>query len=215
MKALELIGDPVRLRIVRHLSEHERASLPELAEAAGVHVNTARPHVVALEEGELLTSDTRKASGPGRPGVDYMLADGWTLADTNFIGLAELLAVALARLEPDRAALRGIGAEWGRYLLGRPGVHDPEEELPRVLESLGFHSRVEDGHVCLIDCPCRMIAPDRHEMVCALAEGVVEGVYAASGEAVEIGRARPQDGTRVCHAAIIQRRNGHHAVARP
>jgi len=48
MGVLDAVADPVRLRVVRHLARHDTATLPELAEAAGVHVNTIRGHVASL-----------------------------------------------------------------------------------------------------------------------------------------------------------------------
>lgn len=180
MTVLDLIADPVRLAIVRHLSAHGAASLPELADAAGVHVNTARPHVVALQDAGLLVSERRVAARRGRPAVAYRLAAGWTLSATNFFGLAELLATALVRCQQDPKELRALGREWGRYLVGRPRAADVARELPRALERLGFDARVGEGLV-MSGCPCPLVAPERPEMVCALAVGVVDGVLAASG----------------------------------
>ncbi|MBA3621743.1 MAG: helix-turn-helix domain-containing protein [Euzebyales bacterium] len=186
MQSLDVIADPVRLAIARHLAAHGAASLPELADAAGVHVNTARPHVTAMEEAGLLVGERRPAEGPGRPAVDYRLAQGWTLSATDFLGLAELLATALVRSAPDPAALRGLGREWGGYLVGRPGAKDVTDQLPRVLERLGFQAVVGD-EVVLFACPCPLVAPDRPKMVCELAAGVVEGALAAAGSDLRVG----------------------------
>ena len=48
MGVLDAVADPVRLRIVRHLAGEGSATLSELADATGVHLNTARAHVAAL-----------------------------------------------------------------------------------------------------------------------------------------------------------------------
>ena len=72
---LESIADPIRLRVVRHLDDHGAASLTEIAEAVGVHVNTARPHVQALEVDGVLHSRQRQAQGPGRRVIEYFLAE--------------------------------------------------------------------------------------------------------------------------------------------
>jgi predicted ArsR family transcriptional regulator len=181
-ESLELIADPLRLSVVRALEERGRASLPELAEAAGVHANTLRPHVLELESAGLLVSERRVLPTPrGRPGIDYRLSELWERTSANFLGVAELLAVALERagLHPDQR--RAVGGEWGRYLLGRPGSHDIDAELPRVLGELGYQARVEDGRLELAGCPCPTVAPDRPDLMCLLAEGVVEGALAAAG----------------------------------
>jgi predicted ArsR family transcriptional regulator len=181
MGVLDVVADPVRLRIVRHLADGGSATLAELADVAGVHLNTIRGHVAALETAEVLRSGQKAASGPGRPAVEYRLVDGWGLSSTDFLELAGLLAAALVRANPDVADLRATGADWGRYLVGRPGRRDAATEMPRALERLGFHADVSGDLVRISGCPCAVVSPDHPEVVCALATGLVEGVLAASG----------------------------------
>ena len=179
---LELIADPLRLSIVRYLEEHGRASLPELAKAAGVHANTLRPHVLELEDAGLLRSERRVLpSRRGRPGIDYLLTEGWTRSGGDYLGIAELLAAALGRAGLNEGRLRAVGEEWGRYLIGRPGSYDVQTELPRVLGRLGFDASVTAGSVQLARCPCSTVAPDQPELMCTLTEGVIDGALAAAG----------------------------------
>jgi len=180
--SLDSVAHPVRLRIVRRLAEGGPASLTELAAAAGVHENTARAHVAALEAGGLIVSERRPLDRPGRPGVNYRLADQTVLAPS---GLALLLGAALARAGPRPEELRRTGHDWGRYLSGRPGRHDPAEKLPEVLDQLALRGELVDDAVELRHCPCKAIAPQRPELLACLAEGVIDGVLAAC----EIGRA--------------------------
>src|SRR3954462_9175294 len=105
MGVLDAVADPVRLRIVRHLADGGSATLAELADVAGVHLNTIRAHVGALEQAEVLVSAQKAASGPGRPAVAYRLVDGWGRSSTDFLELAGLLAAALVRTSADAAAL--------------------------------------------------------------------------------------------------------------
>jgi predicted ArsR family transcriptional regulator len=186
MGVLDAVADPVRLRIVRHLAEHGSGTLSELAEAAGVHLNTIRVHVGALEEAGVLESEQKAASGPGRPASEYRLVDGWGLSSTDFLELAGLLAAALVREHPDRTSLRETGVDWGRYLVGRPGRRDVAEQVPRALERLGFHATVEGEVVRISGCPCAVVSPDHPEVVCALATGLVDGVLAASGSGLRV-----------------------------
>jgi predicted ArsR family transcriptional regulator len=181
MGVLDAVADPVRLRIVRHLADGRSATLAELADVAGVHLNTIRVHVAALESADVLHSAQKPASGPGRPAVEYRLADGWGLSSTDFLELAGLLAAALVRAGPDAADLRATGADWGRYLVGRPGRRDAALEMPRALERVGFHADVSGDVVRISGCPCAVVSPDHPEVICALATGLVEGVLAASG----------------------------------
>src|SRR3954451_12337485 len=186
MGVLDAVADPVRLRIVRHLADGGSATLTELADVAGVHLNTIRAHVAALERAEVLESAQKAATGPGRPAAEYRLADGWGLSSTDFLELAGLLAAALVRNAPDAEALRATGADWGRYLVGRPGRHDVATELPHALERLGFHAAVDGELVRISGCPCAVVAPDHPEIVCALATGLVEGILAASASDLRV-----------------------------
>jgi predicted ArsR family transcriptional regulator len=186
MGVLDAVADPVRLRIVRHLADGGSATLTELADVAGVHLNTIRAHVAALERADVLESAQKAAAGPGRPAVEYRLVEGWGLSSTDFLELAGLLAAALVRTAPDAEGLRATGADWGRYLVGRPGRRDVATELPRALERLGFHAAVSGDVVRISGCPCAVVTPDHPEVVCALATGLVDGVLAASGSALRV-----------------------------
>jgi predicted ArsR family transcriptional regulator len=138
--------------------------------------------VLELEQAGLLVAERRVLpSRRGRPGIDYRLSEDWKRSGSDFLGVAELLAAALGRaaLGPDQ--LHAVGEEWGRYLVGRPGSYDIESELPRVLGRLGYEASVKGGRIQLSRCPCSTVAPDRPELMCLLAEGVIEGALAAAG----------------------------------
>lgn len=202
-RALQAVGHPVRLRLLQHLGGGQTASMPELAEAAGVHENTARAHVAALEESGLIASEPRPAAGPGRPGVQYRLtADGERL-DYDFLGIAELLAAVIGRAGVQRDQLREVGREWGRYLTGRPGQYDLEQRVPEVLRGLGFEATVEHDRVHLTGCPCPTVAADRPELICELATGVLEGVLGSSGADVRVGQGRHDPANRDCEIELI------------
>lgn len=200
---LDAIADPARLAIVRHLADHGSASLTELADAAGVHVNTARTHVAALQDAGVLDAATREAAGPGRPAIDFRLRPGVTLGATDFRGLAELLAARLAQGERSDDDLRAFGAEWGRYLAGRPGALDAERDLPVALEQLGFQADIVGGAIRLRACPCPVVSPGRPQLVCALVEGVIEGVLAAAGGRLRADEFGHDPSVRRCGATLV------------
>jgi predicted ArsR family transcriptional regulator len=202
MTRLDAIADPVRLRIVRHLADAPGATLPELARAAGVHLNTARPHVVALEEAGVLSRERQRSQGRGRPAVGYRLAHDWSPPTTDFRGLAELLAATLLRASSRAADVRAVGLEWGRYLLGRPGAHAIGHDLPLALERLGFNASVIGGTLELSACPCSLVLPDRPELMCELAVAVADGVLAGSGSGLRVGRRVHNPDARRCTVGL-------------
>src|SRR5215218_5680272 len=118
---LELIADRIRLRLLRALAEHGEAALPDLAADAGVHPNTARPHLRDLERAAVVERIAVPSPRRGRPRVRYRIAAGWRLPTTDFLGLAELLAAIVLRTEIGDEQLEAVGRDWGRYLVGRPG----------------------------------------------------------------------------------------------
>ncbi|HKP88861.1 MAG TPA: helix-turn-helix domain-containing protein [Thermoleophilaceae bacterium] len=204
--SLDAIADPVRLSIVRHLADHPGASLPELAGAAGVHLNTARPHATALEDAAVIEREPAAPSGRGRPRLGYRLAAGWSPPTADFRGLAELMSAAVLRAGPDAGELRRVGEEWGRYLQGRPGAHDVQTDVPLALSRLGFDARVEDGRVELRSCPCSLVVPDRPELVCGLAAAVVEGVLEGSGSGLTVAGGDHDPDRRRCSLELTRTR---------
>src|ERR687895_241629 len=154
------------------------ATLHELADAAGVHLNTARAHVSALEDAGQPVRESGARRGRGRPRTRYRLAEGWIPPTGDYRALAELLGTALVGGGPHPADVRAVGLEWGRWLLGRPGDHDLRRELPRALERLGFHAEMDRHVLSLSACPCALVAPDRPRLVCELATAVSDGVLA-------------------------------------
>ncbi len=198
---LESIADPIRLRIVRHLDDHGASSLTEIADAVGVHVNTARPHVQALEADDVLHSRQRRAQGPGRRVIEYFLAEPISGAEADVMAMAELLAAALARAEVDEAQLRRIGADWGRYLSGRPG-QDALARLPEVLARFGYRVQTDGESVGLQRCLCPLVSPDAPMNICVLIEGVVEGTLAAAGSDLVIVEREHHPDARSCRLGL-------------
>lgn len=202
MTVIEAIADPARLAIVRHLGEHDGASLSDLASAAGLHPNTVRPHLAALQDADVLTSEPGEPDGPGRPALVYRLRPDVTLAATDFRMLAELLAAAVAHGDLQPEQLHSIGAEWGRFMLGRPGPRDARREVPAALERLGFDARVKGDVVELRSCPCPVVSPQRPGLMCALSTGVIDGVLAASGGGLKVVSDRHDPAARRCQATM-------------
>ena len=105
---LDAVADPVRARLVRRLTSGGPASLEELADAAGVHPNTARAHLAALEAEGFLERRRRSTDKPGRPRTIFSLRESWTVPDEGFLAMAELLGAALGATRPDARALRRL-----------------------------------------------------------------------------------------------------------
>ena len=200
---LEAVADPVRLRIIRRLSDGRTASLADLADAAGVHVNTVRPRVAELEDAAVIERVTGAPSGRGRPSIGYRLAAGWSVPTSDFRGLAQLLAALALRAQARGRDLRAVGAEWGRSLQGRPGGHDIQADLPQALERLGFDARVEGSTLRLESCPCRLVLPDHPELVCELAAAVTQGALDGGGSGLTVAEREHDVERRSCTITLV------------
>jgi predicted ArsR family transcriptional regulator len=194
----EAIADPTSLSIVRHLADRGPATLEELAHAAGVHVNTVRPRVAALEEAEVLERATESSGRRGRPRIRYRLAEGWALAPDGFRGAAELFGAALATDAPRKPKLRGIGRAWGRSNARPSAARRWRPNLARTLERIGFDPAVEASTVRLEGCPCPLVLPDQPELLCELTRGAVDGALRAEGTDLHVGRAEHDPARRRC-----------------
>jgi predicted ArsR family transcriptional regulator len=208
--ALQAVGHPVRLRVLQRLGNGDTASVTELADSAGVHENTVRAHVAVLEDAGLIVGEARPVAGPGRPGIQYRLTPKGERLDYDFLGLAELLAAVVGRAGLPPEQLREVGREWGRYLAGRPGRYDIRKRVPEILAGLGFSATVADDEVRLTGCPCPTIAPDRPELICELATGVLDGVLGAVGASQRVGPAQHDPARRDCSVTLVEITAGHH-----
>jgi len=201
MSYVDAVADPIRLRIARCLAEKGAISVRGVANATDVHPNTVRAHLAALIDSGIVVAE-RERGARGRPRTHYALAQEWTFTGQGFRGLAELLCAGLIHAGPDQRELHSLGVEWGRYLLGRPGDRDAREELPRALEALGFQARVAGNRVYLSGCPCPLVSPERPELVCGLADAVIEGVLAGTGSRLRLARAQHEPALRSCKATL-------------
>src|SRR3954463_962626 len=118
MSRLDAIADPIRLRIVRRLSETPAATLPELARAADVHLNTVRPHVAALEHAGVLTRERQGPPGRGRAPRPAPAGAPGTRPAARAVPVGRRLAAADHRLPRPRGApgrhARALRAEHAR-----------------------------------------------------------------------------------------------------
>jgi predicted ArsR family transcriptional regulator len=185
---VEAVADPIRLRIMRHLTAHGSASVVELAQSTGAHANTVRAHAAALERAGVLDREAAAPKGRGRPALRFRIRDDTPPPATEAHGLAAVLAAALGRPRSARALarLRSLGAAWGRDRAGG------ERELVDGLARLGFRARIEGDRIELAGCPCPLVAPAHPEAICHVAHGAANGILADAGRRVRAAEHDPQ-----------------------
>ena len=200
MTAVELVADPVRLSVARCLGEEPGSSAPEVAAATRLHLNTVRAHLRALEDAGAVERDADSGGAPGRPVVRYRLRRGFTPPGDELLGLSGLLARTVADLDTGAASLHALGFEWGRAW-GEHAKDAPVEERVRgALERLGFDVRFEGHRLEMSGCPCPLVSTSSPELVCGLADAVIDGVLDGTTRRVRRHRHRPR--ARRCDATL-------------
>ena len=161
------LGD-TRRSILDLLKRGGNATIPELARALGLNIETVRGHLKTLTAQALVQRDGARRSGPGRPEIVYGLAPGAEALFPRREGaVLRQLASYLKRsgnghllrefIEQGIAARRDEALARVAYLRGR----DRLEEVARILSELGFMARVDDSGdtpaLRLCHCPLRAL----------------------------------------------------------
>jgi len=182
---VESIANRPRLAVARRLAEVPSASAPELAEATGLHLNTVRAHLRALESDGAVERLAASGGRPGRPVVRYSLRRAPVPAGDEFLPLSGVLATALAALGPGPERVREAGLDWGRRWSDGADGEGAVDRLRRALERLGFAVELDGERLRLSACPCPLVSPEDPGMICGLADAVIDGVLEGSSRRSE------------------------------
>ncbi len=203
LAVLKALGDNTRYAIYLELARSPRPlATAEIAESLDLHPNTVRPHLERMRDVGLLAVETDARGAVGRPQHRYSVA-----SDAPSLGLEPATFPVLARMLLRVAAAGGLGRdeviEAGREqgatdaealarALGLPEGDDADAGtcvggLMARLDALGFDPELagDDRAVTVgfAHCPFRELAETHPEIVCALHQGLVEGIVDGLGGA--------------------------------
>lgn len=196
---------PSRRRLMTLLREADGLlGVDDMAAATGLSVATVRHHLTTLAEAGLVTATASAGPGRGRPRLRYAATrprpdPEEEPADTPFRELAQALAEAVGG---GPGAPREAGLGWGRRLSGSGSA---AERVFAAAARMGFAPRDGAGpdpgtrRVLLHECPYRELALARPEVVCAVHQGVLDGLLESSGTTV---RLLPFIGPDLCAADL-------------
>ena len=206
--------------------------IAEIAEAVGIHANTARFHLDALAEQGAVVRTLAEPVGRGRPRVLYTASPGMDRGGPRRYGvLARVLVGALAAdPEPARRALeagRGWGARLAADLPRPPGrADDAVGALVGVLAELDFAPRHvpgpdaargqadqagrpasegDLGHIRLGHCPFLELAEEFGGVVCRLHLGVLQGLLAGADAPLHAAAIEPFAEPDACLVRLARR----------
>ncbi len=174
---------PTRAQVLEHVRNLDVAvPLEEIAEAVGIHQNTARFHLEALAAAGLVVREPEHRLVPGRPRMLFRAA--LAIRDTSYQTLAQVMVRHLAARLPDgpERALEA-GMDWGdgiraELVAGSPS-QPPLDRLVDGMASLGYEPELvgDDQPVLnLRPCPYGPLAIDDPEIVCQMHLGLMRGV---------------------------------------
>ncbi len=202
------------LAYLRHCGEPQSVTM--VAQAMGLHPNTARFHLEALAEQNLVSCQLEKRSSPGRP-KQLFSAEPEPPADPP--GLTDLTAALVRHLDrlgadPDDQA-EAAGRHWGEELAAAEPAGRPLERVIAVLGRLGYQPTLVGDparEVLLTPCPLAVLQagaaePGRLPAVCRLHRGLVDGLLADDPD-LTVGDLAPWATPTTCILRLAPRRDG-------
>lgn len=172
------------------LAEAEPVTLTDLSLLTGLHANTLRDHLDALESAGRVRRRTAAPTGPGRPRTLYEPVPADHPGGSEYAGLAAALASTIHRTSADPARdAAEAGEGWGhelaadRHHLGANGEAGARSNVVALLDEIGFAPRSDatDTTVRLTRCPLLDTARRFPDVVCAVHLGIVRGALAEYG----------------------------------
>lgn len=157
-----------------------------MAKSLELHPNTVRFHVEALEAKGLVEKGRQPTGGKGRPRLTFSPTEaGARGGERNFKLLSDVLIEHLVASSPDpRASARSAGRTWGNRLAETKvnGRQSPKRVVVDVLEEMGFEpdgGAPRSPKVLLRNCPFREAVDQHQDVVCAIHQGLLDGLAAA------------------------------------
>jgi predicted ArsR family transcriptional regulator len=208
------LGSISRSRLLAVLrSSDGPAGVRALADAVGLHSNTAREHLDQLVDAGLVRREVAPAAGRGRPGLRYTAIAPDREADANaYRLLAAVLAAELAERPDTLDAATNAGEQWGRAAMqavsGATASASPMDRLMRLLDEVGFRPEWSDAsdEIRLRPCPFGSLALKRADVVCNVHLGLMRGALRAVDAPVDTVSLEPFVEPDLCVAHVGPRR---------
>ena len=181
-----------RERLLREIESRREVTTSQLVDATGLHENTVRGHLERLRADGHIRRERDIVASRGRPAWRWLPVSPAQLG--AYAGLATTLAAALEAATSDPIVpARKAGASWGRQLLTERSAtiaQGADETGSRalvidIMREQGF-APADDGEIVrLRACPLLAAATRNEKVVCAVHEGMIEGIASAYGTDLE------------------------------
>ena len=201
---------PTRAEVLEHLQGLGRpVPLDAIADAVGVHQNTARFHLDALTAAGLVDRQLEHRDVPGRPKVLFRAAR--ISSDSSYESLAQVMVRHFAAGVDDRSD-RAVeaGVAWGEQVRAELVASDPARgPLDRLVDGmtwLGYEPQlVTDAEpvLNLRPCPYASIASEDPDVVCQLHLGLMRGIL-GPGQPWEVVSIEPWAAPTTCRVRLLR-----------
>ena len=170
------------------LAALQAADLPQpvqaIADAVGLHPNTARFHLDALVEAGLSTREQEKRDRPGRPKLLYRVVPQPPTEAAALQNVAVALIRHLGTLEGGSGEqAEAAGLLWGEQLAAQYPDQEPLQRVMTTLDGLGYRPELAGEAadvIVLTPCPLRSLLgdddPGKLPSVCRLHLGLMRGL---------------------------------------
>ncbi len=201
---------PRRAEVLEFLQRHTAAApLDAIAEAVGIHQNTARFHLDALTAAGFVKRHIERREVPGRPKVLFRAARISSAA--SFESLAHVMVSRFAGGLDDRSE-RAVdaGVAWGEQVRAELVELDPTKApLDRLVDGmawLGYDPQLVNDPEPVLNlrpCPHGSIASDDPDVVCQLHLGLMRGILGPD-QPWEVVSVEPWAGPTTCRVMLLQ-----------
>ncbi len=201
---------PTRAEVFEHLQGLTTAApLDTIAEAVGIHQNTARFHLDALTSAGLVERQIEHREVPGRPKVLFRAAR--ISSDASFESLAQVMVRHFAGGLEDRSE-RAVdaGLAWGEQVKAELVAVDPTREpLGRLVDGmawLGYEPQLVNDPEPVLNlrpCPYARIANGDPDIVCQLHLGLMRGILGPD-QPWEVVSIEPWSGPTTCRVTLLE-----------
>jgi predicted ArsR family transcriptional regulator len=193
--AVSALADPVRRALYRFVvAQRSPVGRDRVATALEVPRHSVKFHLDRLVDAGLLEVEFRRLSGrsgpgAGRPAKLYRRSSrevSVSLPARHYELAGGVLAEAVERSAREGTSVldevRAVAAEKGRDLVADAQATGKGADLDSVADLLaghGYEPRVDDGELCLTNCPFDRLAGDHTDLVCGMNLALVDGVVSA------------------------------------
>lgn len=197
------LAESSRVRLLRQVQASPGSTVQLLAERTGLHVNTVRDHLRALEAEGLVAAEACPTGGRGRPPITYRAVVD---PDANPVARRRI-----ARATEHGDALRRIASpsdpDEG---LGDQGLSDDAlhqlDTLYTHLDDAGLEPELDDRRleVGLVPCPYFRIVHEDRDLACAVHAQIIRDTLAQVPGPLRLRELRPFVGPAACLVLLCE-----------